>query len=160
MSLLCRSSNGSLAGGVFPQCKLCRRPARSHRCCSWTRLRRPLLYSDRCSGSDSTENCGISAVAVLTRWSMSLFMQFIDGMDVAVTMQRRRVSRWKCLRLSSSPELVDIPVCFETVGFRRGFGGGDVGLGIFALLRVVPEERQFSETSMTKSSFLSRAPAN
>ena len=28
---------------------------------------------------DSAENCGISAVAVLSRWSMSLFMQFIDG---------------------------------------------------------------------------------
>ena len=63
---------------VFPQCKLCRRPARSHRWCSWTRLRRPLLYNDRCLGYDA-ENCGISAVAVLTRWSMSLFMQFIDG---------------------------------------------------------------------------------
>ena len=79
MSLLCRSSFGSLAGGVFPQCKLCRRLARSHRCCSWTWLCRPLLYNDRCLGYASTENCGISAVAVLTRWSMSLFMQFIDG---------------------------------------------------------------------------------
>ena len=39
----------------------------------------PLLYNDRCLGYDSTENCGISAVAVLTRWSMSLFMQFIDA---------------------------------------------------------------------------------
>ena len=64
---------------VFPQCKLCRRPARSHRWCSWTRLGRPLLYNDRCLGSDSAEHCGISAVAVLTRWSMSLFVQFIDG---------------------------------------------------------------------------------
>ena len=32
-----RLSIGSLAG-VFPQCKLCRRLARSHRCCSWTWL--------------------------------------------------------------------------------------------------------------------------
>ena len=79
MSLLCRSSIGSLARGVFPQCKLCRRPARSHRCCPWTRLSRPLLYNDRCLGYDSAENCGISAVAVLSWWSMSLFMQFIDG---------------------------------------------------------------------------------
>ena len=111
------------------------------------------MYSDRCLGYDSAENCGISAVAVLTRWSMSLSVQFIDGIDVAVIMQRRRVSRWRCLRLSSSPELVDIPVCYETVGFRRGFGGGDVGLGIF---RAPPNrpgvERQFSEPSMTKRS--------
>ena len=97
MSLLCRASLGFLAGGVFPQCKLCRRLARSHRCCSWTRLRRPLLYNDRCLGFDSTENCGISAIAVLTRWSMSLFVQFIDGMNVAVIMQRRWVSCWRCL---------------------------------------------------------------
>ena len=44
---------------VFPQCILCRRPARSHRWCSWTRLRRPLLYNDRCLGYDSAENCEI-----------------------------------------------------------------------------------------------------
>ena len=68
MSLLCRSSIGSLAGGVFPQCKLCRRPARSHRCCSWTRLRRPLLYNDWCLGYDSAECRAGAAVAVL-RWS-------------------------------------------------------------------------------------------
>ena len=64
---------------VFPRCKLCRRPARSHRWCSWTRLGCLLLCNDRCLGHDSAENCGISAVAVLTRWSMSLFLQFIDG---------------------------------------------------------------------------------
>ena len=51
---------------------------------------RPLLYNDRCLGYDSTENYGISAVAVLTRWSMSLFVQFIGGMDVAVIIQLRR----------------------------------------------------------------------
>ena len=79
VSLLCRSSIGSLAGGVFPQCKLCRRPVRSHRCCSWTRLCCPLLYNDWCLGYVSKENCGVSAVAVLTWWSMLLFMQFIDG---------------------------------------------------------------------------------
>ena len=42
------------------------------------------------------------------------------GIDVPVLMQRRWVSRWRCLRLSSSPELVDIPVA-ETVGFVGGF---------------------------------------
>ena len=30
-------------------------------------------------GVDSAEDCEISAVAVLTKWSMSLFVQFIDG---------------------------------------------------------------------------------
>ena len=30
-------------------------------------------------GYDSAENCGTSAVAMLSWWSMSLFMQFIDG---------------------------------------------------------------------------------
>ena len=54
-----------------PQCKLCRRPARSHRCCSWTRLRRPLLYHNRCLGYDSAENCGGAAVAVRRFWTRS-----------------------------------------------------------------------------------------
>ena len=39
--------------------------------------------------------------------------------DVPVLTQRRRGSCWRCLRLSSSPELVDIPVT-ETVGFVGG----------------------------------------
>ena len=81
-------------------------------------------------------------------------------MDVPVILQRRLVSHWRCLRLSSSPELVDIPVA-ETGGFQRGFRGGDVGLGIFRAPPGRPGvERQFSEPSMTKSSLLSRAPAN
>ena len=93
----------------------------------------PVVVQRQVLGYDSAENCGISAVAVLTRWSMSLFMQFIDKIvDVAVIMQRRRVSRWRCLRLSSSPEFVDIPVvqqrrlrCFQQ--------GGDEGF--FRLFR-------------------------
>ena len=32
---------------VHPQCKLYRRPARSHRCCSWTRLM-PVVHNNRC----------------------------------------------------------------------------------------------------------------
>ena len=79
-------------------------------------------------------------------------VQFIDGMDVAVIMQRLWVSCWRCLKFSSPPESVDPPVCSETGGFQRGIGG-DVGLGIF---RVPPGrpgvERQFSEPSMMKSS--------
>ena len=137
MSLLCRSSIGSLAGGVFPQCKLCRRPARSHRCCSWTRLRRPLLYNDRCLGYDTAENCGISAVAVLSRWSMSLFMQFIDGCGRP------------CAYAATSGLLLEVPQTqfiaragghssYRDSGLRRG-SGGDEGWAFFALLRVVPE---------------------
>ena len=160
MSLLCRSSNGSPAGGVFPQCKLCRRPARSHRCCSWTRLRRPLLYNDWCLGYDSTENSGISAVAVLSRWSMTLSMQFIDGCGRP------------CAYAATSGLSLEVPQtqfiaragghfsCRDR-GLRRGLCGGDVGLGIFRAPPGRPGvERQFSEPSMTKSSLLSRAPAN
>ena len=78
--------------------------------------------------------------------------------DVPVVQVVAWVSGWRCLRLSSSPELVDIPVCRDS-GLRRGFG--DVGLGIFRAPPGRPGvERQFSEPSMTKSSLLSRAPAN
>ena len=38
-------------------------PSRIGSCSSWTRLRRPLLYNNRCLGYDSVENCGDSAVA-------------------------------------------------------------------------------------------------
>ena len=78
--------------------------------------------------------------------------------DVPVLMQRRWGSCWRCLRLSSSPELVDIPVT-ETVGFFEGLVA--MRVGHFRALPGRPRvERQFSEPSMTKSSLLSRAPAN
>ena len=68
-------------------------------------------------------------------------------------------SRGRCLRFSSSPESVDLPVCNETVRFSRGFGG-DVGVDIFRAPPGCPGvERQFSEPSMVKSSLPSRAPA-
>ena len=68
-------------------------------------------------------------------------------------------SRRRCLRFSSSPEFVDLPVCNETMGFQRGFGG-DAGVGIYRTRPVCPGvERQFSEPSMMKSSSSSRAPA-
>ena len=55
---------------------------------------------------------------------------------------------------------MDLPVCTETGGFQRGFGG-DVGLGFFRAPPGRPGvERQFSEPSVTKSSLLSRARAN
>ena len=68
-------------------------------------------------------------------------------------------SRGRCLRFSSSPEFVDLPVCNETMGFQRGFGG-DAGVGIFRAPPGCPGvERQFSEPLMMKSSSSSRAPA-
>ena len=79
------------------------------------------------------------------------------GVDVHVVQVVDWVSCWRCLKFSSSPEFVDLPVCTETRGFQRGFGG-DVGFGI---VRAPPGrpgvERQFSEPSMTKSSLPSRA---
>ena len=39
----------------------------------------PVVVQRQVLGVDSAENCGISAVAVLTKWSMSLLLQFIDG---------------------------------------------------------------------------------
>ena len=54
----------------------------------------------------------------------------VPVVQVVACCQRQGFTQWRCLRLSSSPELVDIPVRTETGGFQRGFGG-DVGLGIF-----------------------------
>ena len=51
---------------VYPQCKLCRRPARSHSCSSsWTRLMTPVVVRRQVPVRDRAENCGGSAVAVL-----------------------------------------------------------------------------------------------
>ena len=54
-------------------------------------------------------------------------------------------SRGRGLKLSSSPEFVDLPVCNEMMGFQRGFGG-DAGVGFFRAPPGCPGvERQFSE---------------
>ena len=84
-------------------------------------------------GVASAENCGIHSCSADT------------GVDVPVMQVVDWVSCWRCLKFSSSPEFVDLPVCTETGGFQRGFGG-DVGLGIFrAPLGRPGVERQFSE---------------
>ena len=50
---------------------------------------------------------------------------------------------------------------YRDSGLRRGFCGGDVGLGIFRAPPGRPGgERQFSEPSMTKSSLWSKASVN
>ena len=92
---------------------------------------------------------------------VDVLAQFIDGYGRPCAYAATSgLSLWRCLRLSSSPELVDIPVA-ENRGLRPGFCGGDVGLGIFRAPPGRPGfERQFSEPSMTKSSLLSRALAN
>ena len=78
--------------------------------------------------------------------------------DVPVVQVVAWVSCWRCLRLCSSPELVDIPVCRDS-GLRPGVGG-DVAVGIFRAPPGCPGvERQFSEPSMMKSSLSPRAPA-
>ena len=155
MSLLCRSSIGSLeACSHSANCAEDRRDPTGvvlgHGC-----------YARCCTTIDvSTENCGISAVAVLTWWSMPLFMQFIDGYgrpcDPAVTLglplevpQTQFIAR------------VDGHSSCRDRGLRRGFCGGDVGPGHFSRSSGSSGvERQLSEMSMTKSSLLSRAPAN
>ena len=76
----------------------------------------PVIVQRQVLGLRQYRKLWISAVAVLSRWSMSLVVHFIDGMDVAVIMQRRWVSCWRCLKFSSSPEFVDLPVCTETGG--------------------------------------------
>ena len=80
---------------------------------SWTRsLTCPLLYDDRCMWLEVPQSqCS-------DRRTMFLLCRSSFG------------SRGRCLRFSSSPEFVDLPVCNETLGFQRGFGS-DVGVGIF-----------------------------
>ena len=65
----------------------------SHRCSSWLRLMMPVVVQRLVPGRDRAESCEGSAVAVLSRWSMSL-LSSSKVMDVPVVLQRRRVS-WK-----------------------------------------------------------------
>ena len=70
----------------------------------------PVVCNDRCWVVQGAENCEGPAVAAhLTRGSMSLLAQFIDGSNVPAIIQRR-LRQWQCLTFSSSPESVDSPV--------------------------------------------------
>ena len=139
--LLCRS--------VFPQCKLCRRPARSHSCSTF------LLGTGRCDArcctvtgarvSDSAENCGFSR-------SCCAFDKVVDAPVLRssstrfgrpVIMQRRQLSYWRCLSSCSSPELVDIQLCsrewYSTWCIAAVKGLFDAFCVIFRAPPVVPE---------------------
>ena len=95
------------------QCKLCRRPLRIGAVLGLVGI--PVVVQRQVLPFDRAENCGNSAVAVLTRCTMSLLC--------------RSSCRLRCLRFSSSPELgYD-----GSEGFFRPFWP------FFALLRVVPE---------------------
>ena len=130
-----------------PTVLLCRRPARSHRCCSWTRLVTPVVVQRQVLGVDSAEKCGISAVAVLTKWSMSLLAQFIDGygrrcdhaatsgllLEVPQTQFIARVRGHSCCTTETVTMLSAVLVMAAMKGFFVLLGR------FFALVRVVPE---------------------
>ena len=70
---------------LVPQCLLCRRPEIP--CCSsGVVVDMPLVCQRQGYGSDSTENCGVLQVQYSDGRCL---LQFIDGLDVPVNMQRR-----------------------------------------------------------------------
>ena len=72
---------------------------------------RPLVCKRQGYGSDSAENCGFRRCSALTRFGRPC--------EYAATQSRSG----RCHRYSSSPDLVDIPVCTET-GFAVGCDDG------------------------------------
>ena len=85
--------------------------------------------------------------STLTRWSMSLLLQFIEVLrpcDYAATVSRN----WRCLRFSSSPESADIPVATETSMLSAWCGDEGFGVCFFRIFRAFAGcpgvERQFS----------------
>ena len=72
-----------------------------------------------------------------------LQLALIDKVDDVLLCRSSSGSRGGCLRFSSSPESVDLPVCNERGFFLYGYGGGEGFFhgfsAFFALLRVVPE---------------------
>ena len=74
-------------------------------------------------GVHMCRNCGCSQLQ--SRQGVDVPAR-LTVLDVPVLLQRRLGSCWRCLSLSSSPELVDIPAT-ET-GVRLG-SGGDEGVG-------------------------------
>ena len=69
-------------GGVYPQCKLCRRPLRSHRCCSWC-VYASFVVQRLVLGRDSADYSEGSAVTV--------FSQVVDVPVVVVSQVQLRL---------------------------------------------------------------------
>ena len=110
-------------GGVYPQCKLCRRQMRSHRCCSWC-VDAPVVVQRLVPGRDKAENCEGSQLAVFSQGGRCPCCAGRRGaagaaavMDVAVIMQRR----W-CLAKSRGPGISGRSSCATETGtaFRTG----------------------------------------
>ena len=100
----------------------------------------PVVCNDRCRVSECRKLRRSRSCSTLTRWSISLLAQFIDGLDHTVT-----VATVEVLQIQLSPESVDIPVRNREVysTFSSGGYGGDEGSfsaffrPLFALLQVV-----------------------
>ena len=127
----------------------------------------PVVCNDSCRMVQTPENCEGPAVAVPLNpcvdvpvvpvcWRSSL-TRCGRPCEHAVTQSRS----WRCLRISSSPDMVDIPVCTETGCFSVGCDDR-VFRRIWRLFRAPPGcpgvERQFFEPSTMKISSSSRAP--
>ena len=82
---------------------------------------------------DAARCCTMTGAYGLTEQKTVEFPQLQcsdKGDDVSVVQVVVWVS-WKGLKFSSSPEFVGLPVCNETMGFLRGFGG-DSSVGFFS----------------------------
>ena len=95
------------------------------------------------TGCDRAENCGGSAVACYDKVVDVPVVQFIDGLDVPVIMQRRR-SRDSEGATDSVHRQSRGHSCRNRDGSAPSVYGGDEGFfrgfsAFFALLRVVPE---------------------
>ena len=107
----------------------------------------PVVVQRQVLGVDSAENCGGPAVAVLTKWSMSLFVQFINGygrrcdhaptsslsLEVPQTQFIARVRGHSSYTTETVTMLLAVAVMAAMKGDFRPFWP------FFALLRVVPE---------------------
>ena len=91
----------------------------------WMRLSSCPLRADS-FGVQTCRKLWFFTVAVSTRGRCPCSCSSLTVVDVPVLLQRRLGSCWRCLSLSSSPELVVIPAT-ET-GVRLG-SGGDEGVG-------------------------------
>ena len=159
MSLLCKSSRFSGAGRE----KLVEIPQlHSSYSCLDKVVHTPVVCNDRCpDGTDARKLCRFRSCSTFERGrcpcyaGAQRYRRYSSlAMDVPVIMQRRcSLEQWKCIRFSSSPDLVDIPV-----RNRRAFSAHFAPF--FGLPRewLSPRVFGFFEPSMTKSSSSLRAP--